>query len=455
MTEPVIIMLCLVLFALLFVLSMGCYSLTGFSRTRLDEICKKSGNESRFLEILRGWERTSIGLETLRVLTIAAVLVTGIFAWNMIPAADPIPAAAEIDARHPEIGSETRVDAWFNLFMKWFGMTLAVVLAGVILPRAYARTTGEWFLFRFWPVVRCVTVTVRPLTKVALRVDKVLHRLYDLDEPSLNDPNQLVEEIRTIAEAGERTGAIDAHASLMIDQVMDLKDADVASVMTPRTEMSYIKADVTIEKARLNLLEAGHTRVPVIGGSTDDITGILYAKDLLRYAGQSKESVPALADICRKPFFVPETTSVDRLLQTMKRKLVHLAIVLDEYFCVAGVVTMEDLLEEIVGDIDDEYDKSEPDPIERVSPTVNELDARVHIDDLVEEFDYSLPEDRDRDYDTIGGFVVSHLGRIPELGAVFTWRDLKLTVLDCDERRVLRIRIEHQDSTTRPDSDGH
>jgi len=455
MTEPVIIMLCLVLFALLFVLSMGCYSLTGFSRTRLDEICKKSGNESRFLEILRGWERTSIGLETLRVLTIAAVLVTGIFAWNMIPAADPIPAAAEIDARHPEIGSETRVDAWFNLFMKWFGMTLAVVLAGVILPRAYARTTGEWFLFRFWPVVRCVTVTVRPLTKVALRVDKVLHRLYDLDEPSLNDPNQLVEEIRTIAEAGERTGAIDAHASLMIDQVMDLKDADVASVMTPRTEMSYIKADVTIEKARLNLLEAGHTRVPVIGGSTDDITGILYAKDLLRYAGQSKESVPALADICRKPFFVPETTSVDRLLQTMKRKRVHLAIVLDEYGGVAGVVTMEDLLEEIVGDIDDEYDKSEPDPIERVSPTVNELDARVHIDDLVEEFDYSLPEDRDRDYDTIGGFVVSHLGRIPELGAVFTWRDLKLTVLDCDERRVLRIRIEHQDSTTRPDSDGH
>ena len=278
MTEPVIIMLCLVLFALLFVLSMGCYSLTGFSRTRLDEICKKSGNESRFLEILRGWERTSIGLETLRVLTIAAVLVTGIFAWNMIPAADPIPAAAEIDARHPEIGSETRVDAWFNLFMKWFGMTLAVVLAGVILPRAYARTTGEWFLFRFWPVVRCVTVTVRPLTKVALRVDKVLHRLYDLDEPSLNDPKQLVEEIRTIAEAGERTGAIDAHASLMIDQVMDLKDADVASVMTPRTEMSYIKADVTIEKARLNLLEAGHTRVPVIGGSTDDITGILSPK---------------------------------------------------------------------------------------------------------------------------------------------------------------------------------
>ena len=103
-------------------------------------------------------------------------------------------------------------------------------------------------------------------------------------------------------------------------------------------------------------------------------------------------------------------------------------------------------LEEIVGDIDDEYDNTEPDPIERVSPTVNELDARVHIDDLVEEFDYDLPEDRDRDYDTIGGFVVAHLGRIPEQDESFTWRDLKVTVLKCDERRVLRIRIEHDDS---------
>ena len=453
MTGPVVMMLCLVLFALLFVLSMSCYSVTGFSRTRLDEICKKSGNESRFLDILRGWERASIGLDTLRVLIVAAVVVTGVFTWDMTPTADAIPAAAGNEAELPETDSETRVDAWFNLFMKWIGLTLAVILSGIVLPRAYARTTGEQFLFRFWPAVRCITVTVRPLTKAALWVDKVLHRLYDLDEPSLNDPNQLAEEIRTIAEAGERTGAIDAHASLMIDQVMDLRHADVASVMTPRTEMSYIKADSTIEKARLNLLDAGHTRVPVIGGSTDEITGILYAKDLLRYAGQSQEPVPALADICRKPFFVPETTSVDRLLQTMKRKRVHLAIVLDEYGGVAGVVTMEDLLEEIVGDIDDEYDKSEPDPIERVSATVNELDARVHIDDLVEEFHYSLPEDRDRDYDTIGGFVVSHLGRIPELGEVFTWRNLKLTVLDCDERRVLRIRIEHQDSTTRPGTD--
>jgi CBS domain containing-hemolysin-like protein len=346
----------------------------------------------------------------------------------------------------PDSSESMTSDEIFNTVMKWLALIAGLAATGIVLPRAYARTTGEIFLIKWWLVIQWATAISKPLTKIALWVDKVLHRLYDLDEPNPNDPDQLAEEIRTIADAGERTGALDAHASLMIDQVMDLKDADVASVMTPRTEMSHIKSDLSIEKARKEILEVGHTRMPVIGKSTDDIVGILYAKDLLRYTGESAGKPTSLPEICRKPFFVPETTRVDRLLQTMKRERVHLAIVLDEYGGVAGLVTMEDLLEEIVGEIDDEYDDTEPDPIKRLSPTINELDARVHIDDLVEEFDYDLPEDRDRDYDTIGGFVVSHLGRIPKQDESFTWKNLKVTVLRSDERRVQRIRIEHDDT---------
>lgn len=428
MTATVMTVLCLILFALLFAFSLSGYSLTGFSRTRLDEVSEKSGQGARFLEILRGWERAAIGLEVLRVSSVIGVLLTGIVAWDLMPE------------------SAGTSDEIFNTVMKWLALSAGLAATGIVLPRAYARTTGESFLIRYWPAIQWAAAVSKPLTKIALWFDKVLHRLYDLDEPNPNDPDQLAEEIRTIADAGERTGALDAHASLMIDQVMDLKDADVASVMTPRTEMSYIKSDLSIEEARKEVLEVGHTRMPVIGKSTDDIVGILYAKDLLRYAGESADNPTSLPDICRKPFFVPETTSVDRLLQTMKRERVHLAIVLDEYGGVAGLVTMEDLLEEIVGEIDDEYDDTEPDPIKRLSPTVNELDARVHIDDLVEEFDYDLPEDRDRDYDTIGGFVVAHLGRIPKQDESFTWRDLKVTVLESDERRVQKIRIEHDDT---------
>lgn len=430
MTGTVVTAFCLVFFAGLFLFSLSCYSLTGFSRTRLDEVCNRSGHSKRFLEILRNWERVSVSLEIIRMIFVAGALTTGIGPWS------PGPVSAE----------SVSSDELINTAMRWLVVIFGLVAVGIVLPRAYARTTGENFLVSFWPAIKSVAVVAKPLTKMALWVDKVLHRLYELDEPNLNDPDQLAEEIRTIADAGERTGALDAHASLMIDQVMDLKDADVASVMTPRTEMSYIKSDLSIEEARKEILEVGHTRMPMIGKSTDDIVGILYAKDLLRYTGESAETAASLADICRKPFFVPETTSVDRLLQTMKRERVHLAIVLDEYGGVAGLVTMEDLLEEIVGEIDDEYDDTEPDPIERLSPTVNELDARVHIDDLVEEFDYDLPEDRDRDYDTIGGFVVAHLGRIPKQQESFTWRDLRVTVLESDERRVQRIRIEFDDS---------
>ena len=430
MTATAMTILCLLLLVLLFAISLSGYSLTGFSRTRLDEVSEKSGQGARFLEILRGWERASIGLEVLRLSSVVGVLLTGVIAWDLMPDSSESMTSDEI----------------FNTVMKWLALIAGLAATGIVLPRAYARTTGEIFLIKWWLVIQWATAISKPLTKIALWVDKVLHRLYDLDEPNPNDPDQLAEEIRTIADAGERTGALDAHASLMIDQVMDLKDADVASVMTPRTEMSHIKSDLSIEKARKEILEVGHTRMPVIGKSTDDIVGILYAKDLLRYTGDSAGKPTSLPEICRKPFFVPETTRVDRLLQTMKRERVHLAIVLDEYGGVAGLVTMEDLLEEIVGEIDDEYDDTEPDPIKRLSPTVNELDARVHIDDLVEEFDYDLPEDRDRDYDTIGGFVVAHLGRIPKQDESFTWKNLKVTVLRSDERRVQRIRIEYDDT---------
>ena len=343
MTATAMTILCLLLLVLLFAISLSGYSLTGFSRTRLDEVSEKSGQGARFLEILRGWERASIGLEVLRLSSVVGVLLTGVIAWDLMPDSSESMTSDEI----------------FNTVMKWLALIAGLAATGIVLPRAYARTTGEIFLIKWWLVIQWATAISKPLTKIALWVDKVLHRLYDLDEPNPNDPDQLAEEIRTIADAGERTGALDAHASLMIDQVMDLKDADVASVMTPRTEMSHIKSDLSIEKARKEILEVGHTRMPVIGKSTDDIVGILYAKDLLRYTGESAGKPTSLPEICRKPFFVPETTRVDRLLQTMKRERVHLAIVLDEYGGVAGLVTMEDLLEEIVGEIDDEYEQAD------------------------------------------------------------------------------------------------
>ena len=146
----------------------------------------------------------------------------------------------------------------------------------------------------------------------------------------------------------------------MIDRVMELHDEDAAAVMTPRTDMICLRVDASLEDARRQLLEAGHTRVPVIGETTDDIVGILYAKDILGHLKVDVSSAPGgLREVVREPFYVPETTGIDTLLETLKHEQVHLAIVLDEYGGVAGLVTLEDILEEIVGEIEDEYEPQE------------------------------------------------------------------------------------------------
>ena len=224
---------------------------------------------------------------------------------------------------------------------------------------------------------------------------------------------------------------------------MELQDEDVAAIMTPRTEMVCVDVESSLDEARWRLIESGHSRVPVIGESTDDILGLLYAKDLLKALPAQRtagESISVLRDLLREPVHVPVTTEIP-LLELMKRKKVHLAIVLDEYGGVAGLVTMEDILEEIVGEIDDEYDKpEEAEEIHIVSPTVTEVDGRVHLDDLNELFHYGLPEDGE--FDTIGGFVFSQLGRVPSVGEAISWKQLKFTVLTADRRKITRLRIE-------------
>jgi CBS domain containing-hemolysin-like protein len=178
----------------------------------------------------------------------------------------------------------------------------------------------------------------------------------------------------------------------------------------------------------------------VIGESTDDIIGILYAKDLLNYLSSDGSSTTTLKEIVREPFYVPETTGIDTLLQMMKSQRVHLAIVLDEYGGVAGLATMEDILEEIVGEIVDEFDDAEAEQFRTISVGVIDVDARVHVDDVNERLKLELPDDRD--YDTIGGFAYSVLGRIPASGESFHWEQTRFTIVEADKRKIMRLRIE-------------
>lgn len=230
----------------------------------------------------------------------------------------------------------------------------------------------------------------------------------------------------------------------MIERVMEFQDEDVGAVMTPRTDMLCVRADATLDEARRELVESGHSRMPVIGESTDDILGILYAKDLLKALEsrrQPGDPIPVLRDILREPVYVPITTAIPALLNLMRRQHVHIAMVNDEYGGVAGLVTMEDILEEIVGEIRDEYDdEHHPEPIAVLPDGAVEVDGRVHLDDLNERFKLELPEDTE--FDTIGGFVFSLLGRMPTDGATTQWERWQFQVLKADKRQIKRLRIE-------------
>jgi CBS domain containing-hemolysin-like protein len=279
-----------------------------------------------------------------------------------------------------------------------------------------------------------------PILRVAGKFDQLAHRMAGVPEPDTGTLPTLTQEILSVVDEGQREGLIEAQARTMIHRVMELQQEDVAAIMTPRTEMHVLRVDAPLEEARNVLLDGGHSRVPVVGETTDDIIGILYAKDLLKHIHDANGGTITLRDIVREAIYVPETTGIDKLLERMKREHVHIAIVIDEYSGVAGLVTLEDILEEIVGEITDEYDPEEEEDIHQISETIVEVDARVHVDELNELFQFDLPEDGD--FETIGGFVFNHLGRVPKNREAFHWRNLQITVLNVGKRKIHKLRIE-------------
>jgi CBS domain containing-hemolysin-like protein len=423
--SPVLLAVAAVLVAVVLFAIQSAYALRDFSRSRLDEFCRRRGLENRFGEILRGYEPALLAVEIWILLAAA-----GLFILLM-----------------PALGGR-----WTAPETVWTGVSLALrglfALAAVgfvtlVLPWSIARVAGEPFLAWAWPLIRAMRTLVAPLLSAAVKFDTLAHRVAGVPEPA-NGSDLITEEIRSVVDEGEREGLVDQEARSMIHRVMEMKDEDVAAVMTPRTEMNVVPVDATLEQARERLLESGHSRMPVVGETIDDIVGILYAKDLLEHLaarnGKPDAGPVSLREVVRDPIYVPDTTHIDKLLERMKRERIHIAIVIDEYSGVAGLVTLEDILEEIVGEITDEYDPEAREGIRPVGPDTIDVDARVHIDDLNERFEFDLPEDRD--YETVGGFVLNRLGRVPKSRDHFTWRQLRVTVLEADDRRIHRLRIE-------------
>jgi CBS domain containing-hemolysin-like protein len=251
---------------------------------------------------------------------------------------------------------------------------------------------------------------------------------------------------------GGEQGILEAEEEQMIHAVIELGDRRVHEVMVPRIAMVSLPAGATFEDAIDTIVEEGHSRIPTYEESIDEIVGILYAKDLLPFLKSSATERPSLRSLLRTPVFIPESMSVDDLLHEFQRRKVHLAIVLDEYGGTAGVVTIEDLLEEIVGEIQDEYDEEEP-LIVRLSDEEARIDGRASIDELAELFDIDLGLDDEDEYDTVGGLVYHRIGGVPKPGDQIEVDGLKLTVETTDGRRVGKVLVVREQREDEPEDD--
>jgi CBS domain containing-hemolysin-like protein len=245
------------------------------------------------------------------------------------------------------------------------------------------------------------------------------------------------EEIHELMDAGEEEGIINEEENAMIRSIFALRDTVVREVMVPRTDMACIPLDAKVHEVLETIIDCGHSRIPVYDTTMDNIVGLLYAKDLLKYWGFDDAGF-SLQAVMRPPMFIPESKNLEEMLQEFRKKRVHLAIVVDEYGGTSGMLTIEDLLEEIVGDIQDEYDTEEEWLLEEESGSIV-VDGRLPIEDLEEHFAVKVERDK---FDTVGGLVFHLTGRIPASGEVVTADNIRITVLDADERRVIRLRIE-------------
>ena len=328
-------------------------------------------------------------------------------------------------------------------------IALASIVVGELVPKTLALNFPERLALGVAAPISFIQGLLRPIVWFVTRISAVLVRLLGGKEKPQGGYLS-TEELKLLVETGSEQGGIEEEEKEMIHGVIELGDKVVHEVMVPRIGIRAINVDDSLDEVLEMIVRAGHSRLPVFEESLDNIVGILYAKDLLPYLkgnGRSNGTID-IRSLVRPPVYVPESKPVDDLLHEMQVQKRHIAIVVDEYGGTAGLVTLEDVVEEIVGEIQDEYDTEEP-MLEEVSTDEElawRLDGRVSMDDLRDLFDLSDDDEPDEEaYDTVGGFVVHRVGRIPLPGAEVPFRDgVRIMVETAEPRRVAKVIVSRE-----------
>ncbi len=312
---------------------------------------------------------------------------------------------------------------------------LFTIVIGEIIPRSVALKRPDETALLIARPLRFFIVALAPLATFALGMSSLLVRPFGLTA-TFAAPMITEEELRAMLEASAQSGAIEEDEKEIIRNVISFGDTDVRQVMTPRIDVKAIDAGAGLPALLALIVESGHSRIPVYESSVDSVVGIVHAKDLLPALSRGERDLD-LRPLMRTPLVVPENRRIDDLLDEFRRSSVQMAIIQDEYGGTAGLVTVEDLLEELVGEIQDEYDQENA-QFQTLGPNIYRVDARMAIDDLNDLLDLDLPHE---DFDTIGGFVFGQFGRQPEAGESVAYENLELRVEKTDGRRVDEITL--------------
>lgn len=330
-------------------------------------------------------------------------------------------------------------EAWRDERWPFVVIFLALGFGLYGLVRGVVALLAEATLIRLMGFIVFIGTVMTPVASPLKATCAFVGRLLGA-EPEGTDEEEAMEEILDAVAEGEAEGVLEEAAADFIENIIEFTDRVVREVMTPRTSINCLEADSPFEVAIEIIRDGSHSRFPIYEENRDNISGILYVKDLLRNLKDLESGKKTLSDVARKPVFVPETKKVSDLLQEFQQAKVQIAIVIDEFGGTSGLVTVEDIVEEIVGELEDEFDEdTQKNAIHHVGENVVELDAAIEIEFLNEQLGVAIPEAGD--YETLGGFLSSALGKVPSEGENVGIDGLSFDVTEADERRVKRVRL--------------
>ncbi len=336
----------------------------------------------------------------------------------------------------------TYTPVWLNtlsLFLVTIIISFFSLVLGELVPKRIAMQKYEKISFKIAGILSFIMAVFKPFIKILSVTTNIIVRILGLD-PNANEENVTEEEILMLVDAGEEKGVIEESQKEMINNIFEFDDLLASDVMTHRTDIEAVEITDDFSEVISKSMTAGYSRIPVYEEDLDNIKGILYIKDLLGYVGKSIPKSLTISDIMRTPNFFPETKRCGDLFNEMTEKHLQMVFVCDEYGGISGIVTMEDLLEAIVGNMQDEYDNEEEE-IEQINDTTYHLDGTSDIEEVEEILGIKFPEG---DYDTVGGFIMSELGRIPseDESPIVEYCGYSFKVDEVDERRIERITAE-------------